>query len=65
MAAFSSEGPGGQRPEVNQITRNCDAIAVLGETGGAKTLGAIDPRDLRFPEGTVVRADIVTGEKVA
>ena len=26
---------------------------------------AIDPRTLRFPEGTIARADIVAGEKVA
>ena len=41
------------------------AIAVLDETGVTKTLGAIDPRTLRFPEGTIAKADIVAGENVA
>jgi hypothetical protein len=45
--------------------RSVPAIAVLDETGGAKTLGSIDPRALRFPEGTIARAEIVAGEKVA
>ena len=45
--------------------RSVPAIAVLDETRAAKTLGAIDPRALRFPEGTIARADIVAGEKVA
>ena len=53
------------RYEKNGEWRSVPAIAVLDETGGAKTLGAIDPRALRFPEGTIARADIVAGEKVA
>jgi hypothetical protein len=51
--------------EKNGEVRSVPAIAVLDETGRAKTLGAIDPRALRFPEGTVVRADVTTGDKVA
>ena len=53
------------RYEKNEEWRSVPAIAVLDETGMAKTLGAIDPRTLRFPEGTIARADIVAGEKVA
>jgi hypothetical protein len=53
------------RYEKNGEWRSVPAIAVLDETGAAKTLGAIDPRALRFPEGTIARADIVAGEKVA
>ncbi len=45
--------------------RSVPAIAVLNGSAGAKTLGAIDPRALRFPEGTIARADITAGEKVA
>ncbi len=45
--------------------RSVPAIAVLDETGVTKTLGAIDPRALRFPEGTIARAEISAGEKVA
>ena len=51
--------------EKNGEWRSVPAIAVLDETGVVKTLGAIDPRTLRFPEGTIARADIVAGEKVA
>ena len=53
------------RYEKNGEWRSVPAIAVLDETGVVKTLGAIDPRALRFPEGTIARADIVAGEKVA
>ena len=53
------------RYEKNGKWRSVPAIAVLDEYGMAKTLGAIDPRALRFPEGTIARADIVAGEKVA
>ena len=53
------------RYEKNGEWRSVPAIAVLDETGGTKTLGAIDPRTLRFPEGTIARADILAGEKVA
>ena len=53
------------RYQKNGEWRSVPAMAVLDETGGAKTLGAIDPRALRFPEGTIARADIVGGEKVA
>jgi len=53
------------RYEKNGEWRSVPAIAVLDETGMAKTLGAIDPRALRFPEGTIARADIVAREKVA
>ena len=53
------------RYEKNGEWRSVPAMAVLDETGETKTLGAIDPRTLRFPEGTTARADIVTGEKVA
>ena len=53
------------RYEKNGEWRSVPAIAVLDETGVAKTLGAIDSRALRFPEGTIARAEIVAGEKVA
>ena len=53
------------RYEKNGEWRSVPAMAVLDETGAAKTLGAIDPRTLRFPEGTIARADIVAGGKVA
>jgi len=53
------------RYEKNEECRSVPAIAVLDETGMAKTLGAIDPRALRFPEGTIARAEISAGEKVA
>jgi hypothetical protein len=53
------------RYQKNGEWRSVPAIAVLDETGVAKTLGAIDPRALRFPEGTIARADIVAGVKVA
>jgi len=53
------------RYEKNGEWRSVPAIAVLDENGVVKTLGAIDPRTLRFPEGTIARADIVAGEKVA
>ena len=53
------------RYEKNGEWRSVPAIAVLDETGVAKTLGAIDPRTLRFPEGTIAKADIMAGEKVA
>jgi hypothetical protein len=53
------------RYEKNEEWRSVPAIAVLDETGMAKTLGAIDPRTLRFPEGTIARAEIIAGEKVA
>jgi hypothetical protein len=53
------------RYEKNGEWRSVPAMAVLDETGVAKTLGAIDPRTLRFPEGTIARADIVVGEKVS
>ena len=53
------------RYEKNEEWRSVPAIAVLDKTGMAKTLGAIDPRTLRFPEGTIARAEIIAGEKVA
>ena len=53
------------RYQKNGEWRSVPAIAVLDKTGVARTLGAIDPRALRFPEGTIARADIVAGEKVA
>jgi hypothetical protein len=53
------------RYQKNGEWRSVSAIAVLDETGVAKTLGSIDPRALRFPEGTIARANIVAGEKVA
>jgi hypothetical protein len=53
------------RYEKNGEWRSVPAIAVLDEAGVAKTLGSIDPRTLRFPEGTIARADILAGEKVA
>ena len=53
------------RYKKNAEWRSVPAIAVLDETGVAKTVGAIDPRALRFPEGTIAKADIMAGEKVA
>ena len=53
------------RYEKNGEWRSVPAIAVLDEAGVAKTLGSIDPRALRFPEGTIARAEITAGEKVA
>ena len=53
------------RYQKNGDWRSVPAIAVLDETGVAKTLGSIDPRSLRFPVGTIARADIMAGEKVA
>jgi hypothetical protein len=53
------------RYEKNGIIREVPAIAIVDQNGQAKTLGAIDPRSLRFPQGTIARADISAGEKVA
>ena len=53
------------RYEKNGEWRSVPAIAVLDEAGVAKTLGSIDPRALRFPEGPIARAEILAGEKVA